>query len=104
MAMSRFTHYLKVIGRDKIGSFAETRDISAMLNQWISQYVIGNPNPTPDQKAKYPLAEAQVQVREVPGSPGSYNAVVHMRPWLQFEELTTSMRVVARIPAIGTGF
>lgn len=103
MAMSRFTHYLKVIGRDKIGSFAEKRDIEAMLNQWISQYVIGNPNPTPDQKAKYPLAEAQVQVREVPGAPGSYNAVVHMRPWLQFEELTASMRVVARIPAIGTG-
>jgi len=104
MAMSRFTHYLKVIGRDKIGSFAETRDITAMLNQWISQYVIGNPNPTPDQKAKYPLAEAQVQVREIPGAPGSYQAVVHMRPWLQFEELTTSMRVVAKIPAIGTGF
>jgi type VI secretion system protein ImpC len=104
MAMSRFTHYLKVIGRDRIGSFAEVADITAMLNQWISQYVIGNPNPTPDQKAKYPLAEAQVQVREVPGAPGSYNAVVHMRPWLQFEELTASMRVVARIPAIGTGF
>lgn len=99
MAMSRFTHFLKVIGRDKIGSFAETRDVASMLNQWISQYVIGNPSPTADQKAKYPLAEARVNVREVPGRPGVYNAIVHMRPWLQFEELTTSMRVVARIPS-----
>ena len=104
MAVSRFTHYLKVIGRDKIGSFAEKQDIEAMMNRWISQYVIGNPSPTPAQKARYPLAAAQVQVREVPGAPGSYNAVVHMRPWLQFEELTASMRLVARIPAIGTGF
>jgi type VI secretion system protein ImpC len=102
MAMSRFTHYLKVIGRDKIGSYAEATDVTRILNQWISQFVIGNANPSKEQKEKYPLAEAQVLVREIPGSPGSYNAVVHMRPWLQFEELTTSMRVVARIPALGT--
>lgn len=99
MAMSRFTHFLKVIGRDKIGSFAEKRDVAQVLNTWISQYVIGNSSPSAEMKAKYPLADARVQVQEVPGSPGSYNAVVHMRPWLQFEELTTSMRVVAKIPA-----
>lgn len=99
MAMSRFTHFLKVIGRDKIGSFAEKRDVAQVLNTWISQYVIGNSSPSAEMKAKYPLADARVQVQEVPGAPGSYNAVVHMRPWLQFEELTTSMRVVAKIPA-----
>lgn len=99
MAMSRFTHYLKVIGRDKIGSFAEGRDVASLLNSWIQRFVIGNPNPSPEQKARFPLAEANVQVKEVPGKPGAYNAIVHMRPWLQFEELTTSMRVVARIPA-----
>ena len=36
--------------------------------------------------------------REIPGKPGSYNAVAHLRPWLQLEELTTSMRLVASIP------
>ena len=49
-------------------------------------------------KSKYPLADARIEVMEVPGSPGSYQAVAHLRPWLQFEELTTSMRLVARIP------
>ena len=82
-----------------IGSFAEKRDVAQILNTWISQYVIGNSSPSAEMKAKYPLAEAKVQVQEVPGSPGAYNAVVHMRPWLQMEELTTSMRVVAKIPA-----
>ena len=42
--------------------------------------------------------QARVEVREVEGSPGSYSAVAHLRPWLQFEELTTSMRLVASIP------
>ena len=37
-------------------------------------------------------------VREIPGRPGSYNAIAYLRPWLQLEELTTSMRLVARIP------
>jgi type VI secretion system protein ImpC len=47
------------------------------------------------------LADAKVVVREVPGAPGSYNAIAYMRPWLQLEELTTSMRMVARIPKLG---
>lgn len=38
-------------------------------------------------------------VQEVPGKPGAYNAVAWMRPWLQMEELTTSLRMVARIPS-----
>jgi type VI secretion system protein ImpC len=37
-------------------------------------------------------------VKEVPGKPGVYNAVAYLRPWLQMEELSTSMRMVARIP------
>jgi type VI secretion system protein ImpC len=49
-------------------------------------------------KAKYPLAAAKVEVKEIPGQPGSYNAVAWLRPWLQMEELTTSLRMVARIP------
>ena len=44
------------------------------------------------------LREAKVEVKEIPGKPGSYNAVAYLRPWLQMEELTTSMRMVARIP------
>jgi type VI secretion system protein ImpC len=52
-------------------------------------------------KARFPLADAKVEVKEVPGAPGSYHAVAWMRPWLQFEELTASMRMVARIPKLG---
>ncbi|VTS00175.1 Type VI secretion system family protein OS=Acidiphilium multivorum (strain DSM 11245 / JCM 8867 / AIU301) GN=ACMV_34170 PE=4 SV=1: DUF877 [Gemmata massiliana] len=101
MASSRIAHYLKVMARDKIGTFMETKDCEDWLNQWISQYVNSNPNAGQEMKAKYPLAEAKVTVAEIPGKPGSYNAVAYLRPWLQFEELTTSLRMVARIPKIG---
>jgi type VI secretion system protein ImpC len=98
MATSRFAHYLKVMARDKIGSFMEASDCEVWLNRWIGNYVNSNVNAGADMKARYPLREAKVEVKEIPGKPGSYNAVAYMRPWLQMEELTTSMRMVARIP------
>ncbi|WP_066477524.1 MULTISPECIES: type VI secretion system contractile sheath large subunit [unclassified Sphingomonas] len=98
MATSRFAHYLKVMARDKIGSFMEAKDTETWLNRWISNYVNATEGAGQESRAKYPLREARVEVREVEGAPGSYTAVAHLRPWLQFEELTTSMRLVARIP------
>ncbi|WP_159999493.1 type VI secretion system contractile sheath large subunit [Roseomonas sp. 18066] len=98
MATGRFAHFLKVMARDKIGSFMEASDCEVWLNRWIKNYVNANENAGPESKAKYPLREAKVEVKEVPGKPGVYNAVAYMRPWLQMEELTTSMRMVARIP------
>jgi len=98
MATSRFAHYLKVMARDKIGSFMEVDDCERWLNDWIRRYVNGNDLAGPESKARYPLREARVEVAEIAGRPGAYNAVAYMRPWLQLEELTTSMRMVARIP------
>jgi type VI secretion system protein ImpC len=101
MATSRIAHYLKVIARDWIGKFMEASDCEAALNRWIRNYVNSNKDAGQETKAKYPLAAAEVKVMEIPGKPGSYHAVAHMRPWLQFEELTTSLRMVARIPKLG---
>ena len=98
MATSRFAHYLKVMGRDKIGSFMEAEDCERWLNRWIKNYVNANDQAGAESKAKYPLREARVEVRSIPGRPGAYNAIAYMRPWLQMEELTSSMRMVARIP------
>ena len=98
MATARFAHYLKVMGRDKIGSFMEASDCEKWLNRWIGNYVNSNEAAGAEAKARYPLREAKVEVKEIPGKPGSYNAVAYLRPWLQMEELTTSLRMVARIP------
>ena len=98
MATSRFAHYLKVIGRDKIGSFMEAEDAQRWLNSWINNYVNSNDNAGAEMRAKFPLRDAKVEVKEVAGQPGSYEAVAWLRPWLQMEELSTSLRMVARIP------
>src|SRR5690554_3434016 len=101
MATSRIAHFLKVMARDKIGSFMEASEAEEWLNRWINNYVNGSPGASAEMKARYPLAEARVEVKEVPGQPGVYNAVAWMRPWLQMEELTASLRLVANIPKAG---
>jgi type VI secretion system protein ImpC len=98
LATSRFSHYLKILGRQWIGSFKERVDVEDRLNRWIAKYVCVDPKPTEEVKARLPLQAAKVQVTEDPANPGAYNAIIHMRPWLQMEELTASMRMVARIP------
>lgn len=98
MATSRFAHYLKVMARDKIGSFMEVDDCEQWLNRWIQNYVNTNTQVSAQMKAEYPLRDARIEVKEIPGRPGAYNAVAYLRPWLQLEELTASLRLVARIP------
>ncbi len=98
MASSRIAHYLKVMARDGIGSFKEAEDVEAWLQRWIMQYVSADDKPSEDSKARFPLREAKIQVKPIPGSPGSYSAVAHLRPWLQMEELNASVRMVAKLP------
>lgn len=101
MATARIAHFLKVMARDKIGSFMEADEAEQWLNQWIQNYVNSTPGASAEMKARYPLADARVTVKEIPGQPGAYNAVAYLRPWLQMEELTASLRLVANLPKAG---
>jgi type VI secretion system protein ImpC len=99
LCVSRFAHYLKVMARDKIGSFMEVSDCAVWLNNWIQNYVTPNPSMVSDDvKAKQPLAAAHVEVQAVKGKPGVYEAIAYLRPHFQLEQLTTSMRLVAEVP------
>ncbi|MCK5817732.1 MAG: type VI secretion system contractile sheath large subunit [Psychromonas sp.] len=101
MATARFAHYLKVMARDKIGGFMLPEDVESWLNQWIMNFVNETPGGNLSVRAKFPLAAAKVEVKEVPGQPGVYNAIAWLKPWLQMEELSASLRLVAKIPAAG---
>jgi type VI secretion system protein ImpC len=98
IAASRFAHYLKVIVRDKVGSFLSADNVQVYLNRWIGGYVLGKDDAGQEIKAQYPLREARVDVSDTPGKPGCYTAVVFLRPHFQLEELTTSIRLVAELP------
>lgn len=100
-ACCRFAHYLKCIVRDKIGSFREREDMQRWLNDWIMEYVDGDPaNSSQDTKARKPLAAAEVYVEEIENSPGYYTSKFFLRPHYQLEGLTVSLRLVSKLPSV----
>ena len=99
LACARFAHYLKAIMRDKIGGFTSRDEVQRFLSTWIAQYVTSDDSASHATKARYPLREARIEVQDVPGKPGAYTAVAHLRPHFQLEELTASLRLVAELPS-----
>ena len=99
-ATCRFAHYLKCIVRDKIGSFKERADMETWLNNWIGKYVLQNPSTASDaEKARQPLAGAEVVVAEIEGNPGYYSSKFFLRPHYQLEGLSVSLRLVSKLPS-----
>jgi len=99
-ASCRFAHYLKCIVRDKIGSFADRNAMQRWLQDWVMQYVDGDPaNSSDSQKARKPLSAAEVVVEEVEGNPGYYTSKFYLRPHYQLEGLTVSLRLVSKLPS-----
>jgi type VI secretion system protein ImpC len=98
LASSRFAHYIKVMMRDKIGSFMTRENVASYLNTWISNYVLLTDDAPQSVKASFPLREARVDVTELPDKVGAYKAIVFLKPHFQLDELTVSLRLVAELP------
>jgi len=98
-ATCRFAHYLKCMVRDKIGSFSSRSQMETWLQNWINNYVDFNASISSDaDKARKPLAAAQVVIEEVEGNPGYYSSKFFLRPHFQLEGLSVSLRLVSKLP------
>jgi type VI secretion system protein ImpC len=100
LIVSRFAHYVKVMLRNKIGSFQTKIEIQSYLQNWLSDYVLINESAPQELKAQMPLREAKVEVTEIPGTIGVYNAILWLSPHLQLDEINVSIRLVAKIPTL----
>lgn len=100
LCVSRFGHYIKVIGRDKVGRFATAEELQKLLQDWLHQYTTSNESASASLKARYPLAASRVEVAERPGEPGHFSCVVHLKPHFQLDQLVSTIRLVTEI-AVG---
>jgi len=98
-AVSRFSHYLKVMVRDKIGQSPDRRQLEMELQAWINKYVSGNPDGADEaEKAKKPLAGAKVEVVEDELNPGYYTGKFFLKPHFQMEGMDIGMSLVSKLP------
>ena len=93
LCVSRFAHYLKKIGRESIGRFNDATEIENELLTWIGGYVTSDSTANIKAKAKYPLFNAEVQVRTMPHKPGVYVAIFDLQPHYEIEGLTAGIRL-----------
>jgi type VI secretion system ImpC/EvpB family protein len=94
---SRFAHYLKVIARDRIGSFSEAQECESMLHNWLHRYVTADSQASAQVKARLPLREARVHVVPRPGKAGSYFCTLQLWPHYELDELTATIRLTTEL-------
>ena len=98
-AVSRFSHYLKCMVRDMIGSNKERDQLQRELQNWVSGYVHGSPaNASERDKALLPLAAAKVEVIADEENPGYYVGKFFLRPHFQLEGMDIGMSLVSKLP------
>lgn len=101
LCVSRFAHYVKVMGRDMVGSFKTADDIERQLQEWLTGYVNASLSAGPEMRARHPLVAARVSVRERPGRPGVFGCVVMLQPHFQLDDVSATFRLVTDITSPG---
>ena len=94
LCVSRFAHYVKVIGRELTGSFSDAADIERRLQKFLAGYTNSSQTPDGDSRARHPLLSSAVQVREMTGRPGAFGCVIHLQPYYQLDDVSTIFRLV----------
>ncbi|WP_246434680.1 type VI secretion system contractile sheath large subunit [Teredinibacter haidensis] len=98
---SRIAHYIKVMIRDKVGSFISAEECEAYLHKWLFKYTTGRHDLEWDEQARYPLREASVRVREHPEKPGQFLCVIHMVPHYQIDQMVSELELVTELAQSG---
>lgn len=97
LCASRVAHYVKVMIRDKVGSFITAEECEEYLRSWLFKYTTGREDLEWEEQARYPLREASVQVREHPDKAGDYICVINLRPHYQLDHMVSELELVTEL-------
>jgi type VI secretion system ImpC/EvpB family protein len=100
LCVSRFAHYIKVIGRDMTGAQYTAADVERRLQRWLSRYTNANQDADADGRARYPLLAGQVKVHDVDGRPGSFGCIIHLQPHYQLDDVSATFRLVTNFATV----
>jgi type VI secretion system protein ImpD len=90
---SRFAHYIKVMARDKIGSYVRAEECASLIQNWLNEYTVSQEDAEWQMQAKYPLRKSAVEVKENPEKPGSYWVNIDLQPHYQADSLISELHL-----------
>lgn len=94
---SRVAHYVKVMIRDKVGSFIGADDCEDLLRRWLHKYTSGREDMEWEEQARYPLRESDVQVKEHPEKPGQYLCSIRLVPHYQIDQMVSELELITEL-------
>lgn len=100
LCICRFAHYLKIIGREKLGKYQNTKDVEYDLQQWLNNYVASNTDISLAMKARYPLTNGKVKIALQQDGYQHYLCSIQLSPQLRTQHtmatvlLKTSIRLL----------
>jgi len=100
LCVSRFAHYLKVMGRDRVGGYRSPEECESQLQRWLHGYTMATEGASDELRARFPLRDASVKVRARVGEPGKFYSVIRLQPHFQLDQLITSMRLITELTPV----
>lgn len=90
---SRIAHYIKVMVRDKVGSFATAGDCETLLRKWLTKYTSGRKDLLWEDQARYPILESLVEVKEHPEKTGHFLCSIRIVPHYQIDQMVSELEL-----------
>jgi type VI secretion system protein ImpC len=97
LLINRLAHYLKILQRERIGTWKERADLERELDQWLGRYVVDMDEPGDEIRNAHPLRDARVRVEDVPGDAGWYRVAIAVRPHLKHLGASFTLSLVGRL-------
>ncbi|VAW56536.1 Uncharacterized protein ImpC [hydrothermal vent metagenome] len=97
LCSSRIAHYIKVMIRDKVGSFMTADECEDFLRNWLFKYTTGREDLEWEEQARYPIRESTIKVKEHPEKPGSFVCIIRLRPHYQLDHMVSELELVTEL-------
>lgn len=96
-AITRMSHYIKVLQREHIGSWRERADLERELNKWAKQYVANQENPSAEIRSKRPFKDIAIMVEDIAEDPGWYKVKISLRPHFKYMGASFELSLVGKL-------
>ena len=93
----RFSQYIKVMQRENIGSWLTRSQIDQSLNRWLKQFVSDMDNPAPSVRARRPLRNANISVRDMEGKSGWFLSTIAITPHFKYMGQSFTLTELGRL-------